>query len=544
MTHGIGHMGLKAAALAIALALLTPLMASDARADACTGLNVNAQCYTGNGSEVGTCDDEGNCISHTSGGCQPGDGPTVTCQLTDEEEGVCLNGTCVNSNATAVPDGTCTNDDTYKIDYPAPGQGLVSNIVRNIEQVLANVSRTMFNAIRQDQGFIKAVSALASIYVAVYGILFTFGIVQITIFDFVMRLIKLGIIAALLSGGAWGYFNDTIVKMFNEGTNELINKVSAIALGQDADGNAIYGGRPFVVLDNAIAEAVSSKTAITLMATFATGPYGPVIGLLLLMSIGSFLKALMNALWVYIMALVMRTLLFGLAPIFISCILFQRTRHLFDGWLNQIINASLQPIFLFTFFAFFCTLIKACLDQLLALNVCWTAWSEVVRGSPFSGHYWRFAIEDCNTGGWIPFDGIWDFTGANGAGICAGEPDAPGRVHPVGIMLPLTLWILADLASRFNHVVVEIAKDIAGASTELRMGSESVREWMGGGGGGGRGAGGGGLGAIGNRGAGPGGTGSFFSSGGGAGGAGGPGRGGNGPGNPPLGTRPLGRPLT
>src|SRR6185436_2324103 len=100
------------------------------------------------------------------------------------------------------------------------------------------------------------------------------------------------------------------------------------------------------------------KMAVTLMAIFGTFPYGPIIGLILLMALGSFLKALMNALWVYLMSLVMKTLLFALAPIFIPCILFTRTRHLFDGWLNQIVNATLQPILLFAFFAFFAILIR------------------------------------------------------------------------------------------------------------------------------------------------------------------------------------------
>jgi type IV secretory pathway VirB6-like protein len=385
---------------------------------------------------------------------------------------------CLPSNAMAVgdpaayfPDGTCTSqDEIFGIVEPEPNTGLISSIILEISQPLLTVSQTMFQAIAGDEGFKNVLRLACSIYVAIYGILFTFGMVQITIHDLMVRLVKIGVINMLLSGNAWGYFYNIVVHFFNDGVDDIILRVSTIALGDGAGGIV---GSPFDPLDRALVYVVSSKMAITLLATFATGPYGFVIGLILVMSLGTFLKSIFMALQVYVMGFVIRTIMFGLAPIFIVCILFSRTRHLFDGWLNQIVNATLQPIFLFTFFAFFVLLIRSCLVHLLDTPVCWMP-TQIHSGTPGVSHFWRFAIHDCDKDGeWVPFDGIWSFTGPENI-----DTSCNPEIHPIGIMLPLMVWILADLASRFNHIVIEIANSLANAATDLTMGADSIKKWF------------------------------------------------------------------
>lgn len=457
----------------------------------CTNQQTGYPCMTAT-MQAGSCE-SGVCVG-TSAQCGPGLlEDTEPCEMADGQWGSCVNGVCQGE----IADGTCTSSSTYDIAYPEDGEeGIVTGIINNIKSVLQTVSRTMFNAIKSNRGFVNAVTAAATIFVIIYGIFFTFGMVQLTLSELFIRLIKIGVIVMLLSPDAWYWFDRIFVQFFSDGTDALIERTSAIAINATDT-----GGDVFTVLDHAIVQLVSAKMAIHLLAAFAAGPYGPIIGILLLMSLGSFFKAILNALWVYLMALVMRTLLFGVAPLFIVCLLFSRTRHLFDGWLNQVINSCLQPIMLFMFFAFFCQLIRSCVEQLLALDVCWTAWAELMRGTPFVGHYWRFAIWQCRSGGdcvcdpalnnciLVPFSGEWGWNGPEGTG-----DNADTRIHPVGIMLPLTMWLLADLAGRFNHLVLDIAKDLSNASTNLAMGGGSIKEWFTGrgrSGGGGSGTGGG-----------------------------------------------------
>ncbi|MBY0406738.1 MAG: type IV secretion system protein, partial [Rickettsiales bacterium] len=380
-----------------------------------------------------------------------------------------------------IPDGTCTSQpEIFGITEPETGTGLISSIIYELTEPLEAVAQTMFEAIAGDEGFKNVLRLASSIYVAIYGIFFTFGMVQITIHDLLVRLVKIGIINTLISANAWAFFYDTVVYFFNTGTDDIILRVSSIAIGTPTNAGPLIGA-PFDPLDQALVYVVSSKMAVTLLATFATGPYGFIIGLILVMSLGSFLKSIFNALWVYVMGYVIRTIMFGLAPLFIVCILFSRTRHLFDGWLNQIVNSCLQPIFLFTFFAFFVLLVKSCLITLLDWPVCWVP-TTYTTGTPGVAHFWRFGLMLCGQkypdGSQIyeAFDGEWSFQGP--VNLPAKFNCNANIIHPIGIMLPLIVWILADLGSRFNQIVVEIAKDLSSAGTDLGMGADGIKKWF------------------------------------------------------------------
>lgn len=367
-----------------------------------------------------------------------------------------------------IPNGGCTNDGSFDPEITDPSEGLVTTIVENVQDILYSVTFSMYSSIAWNGGFADAATAMVDLYVILYGVLFTFGMVQITLFDFAVRMIKIGIISKLIGPDSWNFFYNHVVVFFNDTTDEIIGKVSSVAVDGisysfNPDDVSAY---PFSVLDGAIGMATSAKLAVTIIATFVTGPYGVIYGLLILMSIGIFFKSLVNALWVYIMSLVLKTLLFGLAPIFICFLLFNRTRHLFDGWLNMVVGATLQPILLFTFFAFFARLIEAALNKLTMNPVCWNPVSETVRGSPFSQHFWRFAKWD--GGAWVPMDTPWDFRGGY----------ANGPIFPMDIFTVLALLILAEICSRFNSIVIEIAKDLAGSATDLRMGGESIAQWF------------------------------------------------------------------
>ncbi len=363
----------------------------------------------------------------------------------------------------SVPHGTCTTDPQFEIPLPAPGQGLITTIIVEIQNILGQVSSALFSTIISDSGFRKALQALATLYIMFYGIMFTFGMVQITLFDFCIRMIKIGIIVLLLSPQAWSFFNNIVVRFFNAGTDAWINQVSAAVLNQPLPNNA----PPFYVIDQALTKAVSAKMAVTLMAMFFTPPYGPIFGLLLALGLGTFVRAILTAAWVYLMSLILKALLFGVAPIFLAFILFVRTRYLFDGWLNQIVNATLQPILLFTFLAFFVVLVNVAIDNIFVTPVCWTEWSESLRGSPFSVHYWRFTL--CNGGTCEPYGGAWSFDGPQ---------TATGPIFPIDILGILVLVMLADLASRFNGIVVLIASDLASASTNLASMQGALGDWF------------------------------------------------------------------
>jgi type IV secretion system protein VirB6 len=365
-------------------------------------------------------------------------------------------------------DAACTDDPDFDAEG-MNGGGLISIIVQNIQRVLNTVSAQMYNGIIADGTFQTAVRATATLYIAILGIMFTVGMTPVTISDLTVRGVKLGIISILIGGGSWGFFSSTVVQFFNQGTDDLINQVTAIAV----NGVSVDGDAPFAMLDEVLTKALSAKMIVTIMAIFTAGPYGPACGLLVIAGLGAFLRSIFKAMWVYLMSLVMKTLLFGIAPMFIACILFSRTKHLFDGWLNQVLNASLQPIMLFAFFAFFAKLIESSIDQVMGHPVCWTQMAEGMRGSRFAHYFWRFKVDSGN--GPEPFTGTTGFEGFI-------PTDSGGIMQYVQAFLDpvvfITFILLAELATRFNDIVIEVAKDIAGATTNLSQLADSMNEWF------------------------------------------------------------------
>ena len=361
------------------------------------------------------------------------------------------------------PRGTCSDDPDFKINLGG-GEGLVTGIVNMVQTTLNSVSQNMYNKIASNAGYIKAAQAAVILYIAITGILFTAGALSITVADLVIRTTKISIVAIMVGGNSWAFFNTYVVQFFNNGTNEIINFFTNIAVG-----GTHLGGMPFAPLDYAISKALSAKMWVTLMATYFTGPNGMLVGMLIMSGLGSFIRSVINAMWVFLMAMLLKAFMFGVAPLFIPFILFQRTRHLFDGWLNQIVNACLQPILLFAFFAFFVILVSNCIDNLLYTPVCWTGWHESLRGSPFMQHWWRFTVRDGDTGTMMPYGGIWDFTGPRAAG---------GTDFPIDLLMALMFLMFAEMAMRFNLVVIEIAKDISGAATNLSGMDSDLQSWF------------------------------------------------------------------
>ncbi len=375
---------------------------------------------------------------------------------------------------TSQPADVCTDGPQFTTDVPAGTPGLITSVATGVQTVMMGLSEAMFTGIVGDGSFTSAAQAALTLYIAIYGILFTFGMTEITVFDFITRMMKVGIIVILLSDSAWWFFSNYVVIFFNTATDELINKVSSIAFGTlvpiPADCANGFCTGPLAVLDQAVSKALSANMWVHLAATTFTSPYGLAHSLLMGIALWSFLGTLLTGIWVYLMSLVIRGLLFGLAPIFLVCLMFNRTRHLFDGWLNQVINACLQPILLFTFFAFFLVLVQSSIDRIINVPVCWTEASESMRGTPFNFHFWRYKI--CNptattgavctapggaSGRYEPYGGSWGWNGAAGG----------GPTFPIDIVDVLIFFILAELGKRFSQVVLMIARDLAGAATDL-----------------------------------------------------------------------------
>jgi type IV secretory pathway VirB6-like protein len=350
-----------------------------------------------------------------------------------------------------VPADACTTGPAFAIDPNS--QGIVSPVFTEIRNLTDNAAETLFTHITQDAGFKKTVYAVMTLFITMYGALILMGVVQISLGDGIVRLVKLAVMFAILGPGGWTFFYDIVGKLFMDGTDELINQMTQIAMGVGGAGTGT--AQPLVVLDNVLRVGFSAKIFTIILALPFQCPYGILFFILILFGLGTALVAIMNAVWVYLISYVAKSLLFGLAPIFFTCLFFQKTRPWFDGWLAQVISFSLQPIFLFAFLGFYMTLIKSALTNILDIGIeaCWTE-IQILAGTPFTLSWWRFT--------------------RNGEPISCGW-DAP---FPMDIVDVLIFILLAQLAYRHASVVVVYAKEISGSAVFLSQVPESAMQYV------------------------------------------------------------------
>lgn len=341
--------------------------------------------------------------------------------------------------------------------------GLLSEIYLYIKDIVSDATKKLFSVFVNNAGYQNAVYWTLVLMVVFYGIGFTIGVVQPSFGQALIRLVKFGIILALISPSGWQFFSDPntgagVVAFFNDGTDDLVKGV--VAIGTDV--KAPPGATPFYQFDKLARFVIQPETFIAVMSsTFAGGPYGMAMGGLMLIAIAGFIGLLVQALRSYAVSYVVRSMLLGLAPIFFIFLLFDRTKNMFMTWLNALISVSLQPILLFTFLSFFMVLIENASKDMLSTEFCWTEYQNV-RGSQNSRAFWR-ALDD--QGNPITSQMTWQGTAEC---IFSGKGDCPE--FPINIIDILSFLILVFLAQRFAAVIERIAYELSNAYVSLDAG--------------------------------------------------------------------------
>lgn len=357
---------------------------------------------------------------------------------------------------------TCTDFEALYNDAKNPAPGLLTNIADYVKEVVGSATEQLYKAFTDSQAYKNAVSATITLMIVIFGVGFLIGVVQASFGQVLIRLVKIGIILTLISPSGWQFFSDYAVKFFNEGTDDLIGIVMQIGTGV----NLAAGESPFRLLDGLATVILSPDMIIAILgSTFNSGPYGLAMGGLLGFAAVGLIKLLISALKVYAIAFVVRSLMLGVAPIFIVFLLFDKTKQLFTGWLNVMIFLSLQPILFFTFISFFLVMLTTASTNMMGGNeLCWTQYNAV-QGSQNKVSFWRFKSKD---GKYADID-KYDWKGQISCSLNGGK-DANGqpcKEFPLNIVDVLSFLILVFVAGKFGEVTTRIAQDISGSYANL-----------------------------------------------------------------------------
>ena len=103
-----------------------------------------------------------------------------------------------------------------------------------------------------------------------------------------------------------------------------------------------------------IREAPSEPQLVLIaIASLWSSIWGIIIFLFAVVSIIFIVMVILRVANIYLMAMIGLIMLVYFSPLLIPSVLFNKTRYIFDSWLNQIISYTLQPVILFAFLAVF-----------------------------------------------------------------------------------------------------------------------------------------------------------------------------------------------
>jgi type IV secretion system protein VirB6 len=269
--------------------------------------------------------------------------------------------------------------------------GFIERTVTTFETQTKLVSQGMFQLISRDVNFIGMVKALLVLYTVLFGVMFSMGLVQINQSDLVVRLLKLGIIATLISETSFDFFNTYLFTLFSELGKEVSQIIydstlfysgeslnPKFVLPEDATPLSIYD----VLIDMLISRALHMKILGVLFTVYCW--YIPFIYVALVFIFMGIIRSVVT----YVTSLVLVALLLITGPIFLAMMLFKMTQEFFDGWMKLLFAGAMMMMVVAAALAITITLFMNQVENLFSYSVCYKFIYRVITDSEdlcFSG---------------------------------------------------------------------------------------------------------------------------------------------------------------
>ncbi|MGC0372272.1 MAG: hypothetical protein DGJ47_000982 [Rickettsiaceae bacterium] len=268
-----------------------------------------------------------------------------------------------------------------EIDNGDFGDDILTPFIDEFRQMMQDISTTIFrnmtcfngaNAEVDCQNFFSYLRAMLILYVMSYGMMFLMGMVKISQTDLVTRVIKIGLVAGLMNEGTFEFFNLYVFDVVTNFTDEIIANIGGFSL-QDGGANVGDGpSNPIEFMTDILTRMILNPTfASQMMALPATGPAGIVYFVLLFIPVVMLLIVLFRAITIYLIAFMALAVLMGMAPLFLSFILFEKTRSMFTRWVQFSFQYMLEPVVLLGGVIVLTNLIVIFMDLILSYSVCW-----------------------------------------------------------------------------------------------------------------------------------------------------------------------------
>ncbi|WP_244068304.1 TrbL/VirB6 family protein [Ehrlichia ruminantium] len=219
----------------------------------------------------------------------------------------------------------------------------------------------IYDSLIKNTHFIQIVKALLVLYILINALFYFVGFAKSSIFELLVITLKIGIVMYVIGPNSWDFFHNHLFKLFTDAPIELIN----ILTGQESKNST-----SFAFLDMMLYRFSLSSSWLQMLSLFFTGPIGWVSVTLIFWGLCVLFLTIAGAIITYLISIVLIGLLLSIAPFFIICILFKRTKAIFDAWIKSLVQTVMQPVIIFASFALLTETIDSIIQAMFNFESC------------------------------------------------------------------------------------------------------------------------------------------------------------------------------
>ncbi|MDR0288669.1 MAG: type IV secretion system protein [Rickettsiales bacterium] len=212
------------------------------------------------------------------------------------------------------------------------------NVVRSESSPVKSLYQS-FVALNKTKTIRSTIVSLLVLYIVLYTLYYFFGLTHVSIYEFLIICVKIGIITQLLRDNSWNFFYDNAFSIFINTPRQLIE----IANFRGTTSNV------FEFLDLPLNRFLSAHSVLLVISLIFSGPLGIVSFCLVIWGLIIVVLSIFNALFSFVTSIAIVALLLSLTPIFIICLLFTYTRQMFHNWVKNLARFAIHPVVLLIF---------------------------------------------------------------------------------------------------------------------------------------------------------------------------------------------------
>lgn len=267
------------------------------------------------------------------------------------------------------------DSDKVKYDDPTPRIGVS---IMDATNEFNHYGKDLFKKIIQNTDILFYIKTLLVVYIMFLGLGIATGKISMSSYEMFTKIVKVIIVAGLINKSIFAFFTDYLYPI----TTGLPYAILASTITGDHNiGDTTGGSNIFLLVLNyfcsVFSETFLSPSFFPKVISIMTSGFGALTILSILFSIFLISLAICKYMVIFITGFVFNGLLLGLAPIFLTFVLFEKTKYLFDNWVKYIVSFIVEPVIAGLGLIIFVNLFLVYLDSIFNYSVCFKCYIPI-----------------------------------------------------------------------------------------------------------------------------------------------------------------------